>query len=674
MQESFAPKLEDDRARLDRLEQIATRVPGVIYQYRLRPDGTSCFPYASESIRNIYQVAPDDVREDASPVFERLHPEDFPTVVASIQRSAATMEPWRCEYRVKFADGTVQWLDGNAMPQREADGSILWHGFVTDITARRALEQALRDEIEKSHALLRGASDGVTIMDKDGNIVEVSDSFCAMLGYTREEMIGRNVVTWDCGTHGPDAVIDLVRGQLITGKRSQFETRHRRRDGTTYDVEITGWPLELGGSPFLFNSSRDITARKQVEAELAKYRQHLKALVEERTASLRLAKEAAETANRAKNTFLANMSHELRTPLNGIMGMTYLAQLRATDPGQREQLAKVKLASEHLLGIIKDILDISRIEAERLQLEEGSFEVGEVLRRVDALLRGQATHKGLTFAVESDPALSALAFRGDAKRLAQVLVNLIGNAIKFTDRGTVTLRVRFVERGATGVALRFDVQDTGAGVAPDDHARIFAAFEQGDSSATRRHGGAGLGLAISKRLVDAMGGTLSLQSEVGVGSTFTFTVHLPEAPPTSAQASSQSASELLRERHAGAYVLVVEDNALNREVAQALLEAVGLQVHLAEDGAEGVRKVKRTNYDVILMDLQMPVLDGIGATRQIRALPNGLDVPIIALTANVFEEDQHLCDKVGMNDFIGRPVRAEQLYDTLLEWLDARAG
>ncbi|MCX7086806.1 MAG: PAS domain S-box protein [Methylococcales bacterium] len=254
---------------LNRLRKIASRVPGVVYQYRLRADGSACFPFASDAISTIYRVSPEEVREDASKVFAILHPDDLAEIAASIQQSAQDLTPWHLEYRVKFDDGTVRWLFGNALPEREVDGATLWHGFINDITERKQVEQSLKRESEKNSALLRNASDGIHILDFDGNIIEISDSFCSMLGYQRSEMIGMNVSQWEANFTGSE-LLSVVRRQFDKPIRSLFETRHRRKDGTFFDAEISGFPLELDGKPALFNSSRDITDRKANENQLRK--------------------------------------------------------------------------------------------------------------------------------------------------------------------------------------------------------------------------------------------------------------------------------------------------------------------------------------------------------------------------------------------------------------------
>jgi len=568
---------------------------------------------------------------------------------------------------------------------------------------------AMMDAIEQRESDLRrlallqrtifdNAAYGIISTTPNGIVTTFNQAAERLLGYTADEVLGRQTpALW----HDPQEIAEHAEklssqlGEPIPPDFSVFAARPQRglpeerewtfirKDGQRIPVvlSITALLDESGQSGGFVGMTYDLTERKRAEQEILALNAELEARVRSRTAELETANselvrahQLAEAASQAKSTFLANMSHELRTPMNAIMGMTSLALRHAEDPKLIDQLGKIEHASKHLLSVINDILDISKIEAGHLTLEHINFLLPDVLANVVNLIVYKTSEKGLKLLIDQTPEIACLPLRGDPLRLGQILLNFSGNAVKFTEQGAITIRVRLSEENTSNVLLRFEVRDTGIGIAADDQKRLFTAFEQADSSLTRKYGGTGLGLAISKRLANLMGGDAGVESTPGQGSVFWFTARLDKGTTGACEPrpapSVQSVEEQLRTRHAGTLVLVAEDEPINQEVSRNLLEDVGLKADLAADGVEAVSRAKENRYALILMDMQMPNLNGIDATREIRALPGYADTPILAMTANAFDDDRQRCLDAGMNDHIGKPVEPQRLYQTLLRWLN----
>ncbi len=611
----------------------------------------------NEAMYAVFGYAPEDVRADSAWWSDHIHPEDRARVLTGLDTFvAAGGHAWRDEYRFRSHDGSYAFVEDRGYVVRDAAGrAVRMIGAMTDVTMRKQAEDKMRSSEAHFRSLIEKGSDLIGIVNPDGTLRYASPSHFPVLGYRPEELVGRTTIDFVC----PEDLLAL--NERFTGVggvgEAPLEYHFRHADGSWRVLESRvndmGADPDIGG---IVVNSRDVTDRKRAQAEMQR------------------AKDAAEAASRVKSEFVANMSHEIRTPMNAILGMTELVLDTELSGEQRECLETVRAAGDWLLTLINDILDFSKLEAGKGALDPIEFPLRAMLDETRRILAPRAQAKGLELTCAVDPAVPD-AVVGDPGRLRQVLVNLISNGIKFAERGGVRIGVDCCPAGAEDVELHVRVHDTGIGIPADQHAAIFNPFEQADSSATRKYGGTGLGLAIAKQLVAMMGGALEVESEIGRGSTFHFTARLRRAATASPGGWRRGATAVggagrARLGDRVLRLLLVEDNPVNQRLAVRLLEKHGHRVAVAGNGREALTALAAEPFDVVLMDVQMPEMDGLEATVAIRRLETEgclaqPRVPIVAMTAHALSGDRERCLAAGMDDYVSKPIQAAALLDAI---------
>jgi two-component system sensor histidine kinase/response regulator len=584
----------------------------------------------------------------------------------SSRRQKGEYAPSRYEFSIVRKDGEERLLGCSAAVVQDAMGNPETVLQFMDSTERHQAEEELKSKHEIFKLMFEYAPDSIYLNDTKGNFIDGNKMTEMLTGYPRQELIGRNFLTIGLlpTDQIPKAAVLLAKN--LAGKPTgPDELILRRKDGTLVPVEISTYLVKAKGKMITLGIARDISVRKRAEGDLARHHQNLETLVKERTKELEDAKQAADAANTAKSTFLAHMSHEIRTPINAIMGFSQLMQRdEALSPQQRQHLDVINRSGEHLLALITDILEMSKIEAGRTTLNPTMFSLPSLLEDLELMFRMRTDAKKLTFAVEGLGNIPRYV-EGDEGKLRQILINLLGNAVKFTGTGGIVLRIRTSHEETGGVRLEAEVEDTGPGIPEDEQKDLFKPFQQTRDGRLVRSG-TGLGLAICKEFVNLMGGEISVVSQAGKGSLFKFRVLFGEGEVGFAEKPAESHRvKCLRPGQSVRRILIADDEELNGAFLSKLLGEVGFETRRVVNGKEAIEEFQAWRPHLILMDMRMPEMDGCEAARRIRASDGGGNVKIISVSASVFEENRHEALEAGSDDFLTKPFREALLFEKI---------
>ncbi|MBN8711755.1 MAG: hypothetical protein BGO12_07030 [Verrucomicrobia bacterium 61-8] len=644
-------KGSDPELTVARLHRMTSVLPGIMYECEIYPDGRSQLTFMSDAVRDIFGLNPEDLLRDSTYFHRFVHPDDRESLISASQEHVRTLQPWHREYRYIFPKIGMRWVESQGhLSRRESDGTVIWNGFITDITERKLQQEALLESESRFQALLSSPSVGFVITPVDFSWKTANAAMARLLGYTVEEFHARCYA--DITTPADLPTLKKTLEEIVTGQRAYFEGEFRyvRKDGSLiWTLSCISVARDLQGQPkYLVIQATDLSELKRTEREL------------------REAKEEADRANLAKSQFLTTMSHEIRTPLHGVIGFTSLLQKTELSAEQKEIVESIDQSSKLLLSLVSDVLDLSRIEAGRLTLDLRDIDLRALVLDIGRSTELDARRRGLAFSCTIADDVPDWV-ESDSLRIHQILGNLLGNALKFTNEGSVTLDVRSRSSPDGSSEIHFTVRDTGIGIARTDHAKIFHPFSQADSSLTRKFGGTGLGLAIVRNLCELLGGGIRFESAAGQGTTFHATIKV--RPPAMAHEPTPAASETSDAMPRGLRVLVAEDNLLNQKLIRRMLERLNCDTTIVSTGQECVEISAVRAFDLIFMDVSMPGMDGLQATRMIRegeARKESPHIPIVAITAGVSETERADCISAGMTFVLGKPFTGESLRAAIL--------